>query len=144
MIPRNAIELVETFEGFRPKPYYCPAGVPTIGYGTTRYPNGKSVSLGDSPVSKGQAEEYMAFELGKCVTSALRLCPALSGGRLGAIVDFVYNLGAGNLQASTLRKKINAEEWDETAEQLNRWVYGGGRKLKGLMLRRQAEAAYFG
>lgn len=135
--------LAKVFEGFRPKPYLCPAGIVTIGYGTIRYPNGKRVSLGDSPVSKEQAEEYMAFELEDCVRSALRLCPSLKGDQLGAIVDFTYNLGAGNLQTSTLRRKINAGEWDDVPDELNKWVYGGGKKLKGLMLRRQAEAVYF-
>ena len=63
--------------------------------------------------------------------------------RLGAIVDFVFNLGAGRLQASTLRRKINAMDWDAVPIELNKWVYGGGKKLKGLVLRRQMEAQFF-
>ena len=62
---------------------------------------------------------------------------------LGAIVDFTFNLGVGRLKASTLRKKINMEDWDDVPFELNKWVYGGGKRLKGLVLRRQAEAAYF-
>ena len=144
MIPRNTIQLVKVFEGFSPTAYLCPAGIATIGYGTIKYPNGKRVSLKDPPITTSQAEEYMSFELEDCVRSVLRLCPALEGDQLGAIVDFTYNLGVGNLQTSTLRRKINAGEWDEVPEQLNRWVYGGGRKLRGLVLRRAAEGSYYG
>jgi len=62
---------------------------------------------------------------------------------LGAICDFVFNLGAGRLQSSTLRRKINTEEWDDVPYELSRWVYGGGKKLRGLVLRREAESAFF-
>lgn len=70
----------------------------------------------------------------------LALCPALAGTRLCAIADFSYNLGLGNLQASTLRRKVNSREWDEVKTQLMRWVRGGGRVLPGLVRRRKAEA----
>ena len=143
MIPRNTIHLVKIFEGFSLTAYLCPAGIATIGYGTIKYPNGKRVSLKDHPITISQAEEFMAFELEDCVRSVLRLCPSLNGDQLGAIVDFTYNLGVGNLQTSTLRRKINAGAWDDVPDELNKWVYGGGKKLKGLMLRRRAEAVYF-
>ena len=145
-VPQNTIDLVTAFEGFYPKPYICPAGVPSIGYGTIRYPDGKRVSLKDPEISKQTAELYMAHELERNLAEALRICPILlmtPETWLGAIVDFIYNLGAGNFQNSTLRRKINAEEWDDVPYQLSRWVYGGGKILKGLVLRRQAEGAFF-
>jgi lysozyme len=61
----------------------------------------------------------------------------------GAIMDFVYNLGVGRLQASTLRRKINVQDWRGAAKELRKWVYGGGRKLPGLVLRREAESIFF-
>ena len=75
--------------------------------------------------------------------ATLRYCPVLAtepAGRLGAIVDFTFNLGAGRLQTSTLRRRINQRDWVGVAFELRRWVYGGGRVLPGLVARREAEA----
>jgi lysozyme len=84
-------------------------------------------------------------DLTTAMMATLRLCPTLieNEDRLGAITDFTFNLGAGRLKVSTLRKRINQSAYDEVPAQLLKWVYGGGRKLRGLALRRQAEAAYF-
>ena len=74
----------------------------------------------------------------------LRYCPVLaveSEGRLAAIVDFTFNLGAGRLQTSTLRRRVLQRDWPAAATELRRWIYGGGRVLPGLVARRQAEAA---
>jgi lysozyme len=60
-------------------------------------------------------------------------------GRLAAIVDFTFNLGAGRLQTSTLRRRVNQSDWAEAGRELVRWVYGGGRMLPGLVVRREAE-----
>ena len=74
--------------------------------------------------------------------ATLRYCPVLAtepAGLLGAIVDFTFNLGAGRLQTSTLRRRINQRDWVGVALELRRWVYGGGRALPGLVVRREAE-----
>lgn len=74
--------------------------------------------------------------------AVLRLCPAVdSPSRLGALVDFAYNAGTGALKASTLRRKVNAGEWGAVPTELRKWVKGGGRVLRGLVIRREAEAA---
>jgi lysozyme len=76
------------------------------------------------------------------LNATLRYCPVLAAepeGRLAAIVDFTFNLGAGRLQTSTLRRRINQQDWSSAALELRRWVYGGGRVLPGLVLRREAE-----
>jgi len=145
MIPKNAIDLVTTFEGFYAKPYLCPAGVPTIGYGSTVYPDGRKVKLSDPPISRDTAIFYMKHELERNYNSVAMMCPVLLSNEMwmGAILDFVFNLGAGRLQQSTLRRKINAKEWGSVPGELNKWVYTGGKKLKGLVLRRAAEAQYF-
>jgi len=62
-------------------------------------------------------------------------------GRLAAIVDFTFNLGAGRLQTSTLRRRVNQRDWPGAAQELRRWIYGGGRMLPGLVLRREAEVS---
>ena len=145
MIPANSIIIAKAFEGYFARPYICPAGIATIGWGATRYPDGRRVMLQDPPVTEEEAMSLLLWELEGCSRSVSRLCPALltDEGRFGAIVDFAFNLGAGRLQASTLRRKINQLAWDEVPGQLLKWVYGGGRKLPGLVRRRQAEAVYF-
>lgn len=137
-----AAELCRRFEGFRSKPYLCPAGIPTIGYGSTFYADGRRVSLTDAPMSKEEADALLMVELHHTYApGVVRLCPILlqHPRRLNAIVDFAYNLGVGRLQTSTLRRKINAQDWDAAKEQLMLWTRGGGKVLPGLVKRRQAE-----
>lgn len=137
-----AEELCKRFEGFRSKPYLCPAGIPTIGYGSTYYPGGKKVTLQDAPIDELMASSMLRQELEHTyLPGVLRWCPILATHerRCNAIVDFAYNLGVGRLQTSTLRRKINAQDWEGAKEQLMLWTRGGGRVLPGLVKRRQAE-----
>jgi len=139
-----ATELVKQFEGFRARPYLCPAGVPTIGYGSTHYADGSSVTLDDPPIGREAAQELAELELrARCLPAVLRLCPeAFRNPNLAnALADFCYNLGTGRLQTSTLRRKVNSRDWTGAREQLRRWVRGGGRVLPGLVARREAEVA---
>lgn len=144
-VPQAAIDLAKRFEGFhrvpkhdpnRAYPYICPAGYPTIGYGHLCDPK-------HPPITEVEAEAYLAQDLRVALAATLRYCPVLaaeSEGRLAAIVDFTFNLGAGRLQASTLRRRVNERDWETAATELRRWVYGGGRALPGLVARRNAEA----
>lgn len=143
-----ATELCRRFEGFRSKPYICPAGVPTIGYGSTYYPGGRKVTMTDGPVTEPQARAMLVAELlHTYAPGTLRQCPGLlpmalladDWRKLNAIVDFAYNLGVGRLQTSTLRRKINAGDWQGAQAELMKWVRGGGRVLPGLVARRRAE-----
>lgn len=139
-----AVALCKEFEGFRSKPYLCPAGVATIGYGTTRYMGGGPVSLTDPPIDKATAEMLLRAQLRRdYLPGTLRACPVLATDEraLNAIVDFCYNLGVGRLQTSTLRRKINDLDWEGAKVELERWVRGGGKILPGLVRRRKAEAA---
>lgn len=139
-----AAELCKQFEGFRAKPYLCPAGIPTIGYGSTYYADGRKVTLQDEPIEEPQAEALLMHELETTyLPGVLRNCPGLAVDerKLNAIVDFAYNLGVGRLQTSTLKRKINAQDWEGAQEQLMLWVRGGGKVLPGLVRRRTAESA---
>ena len=138
-----AASLCRQFEGLYLKPYLCPANVATIGFGSTRYEDGRRVTLADPPITKARAEELLRWELNKvCVPAVARSCPDLKEPKkLAALLDFTFNLGSGNLHSSTLRKKINAEDWDAAQLELAKWVRGGGRVLPGLVKRRTAEAA---
>jgi lysozyme len=138
-----ATELCKEFEGFRSKPYICPAGYPTIGYGTVYKPDGSKVTMQDQPISKELAEEWLITELrNNYMAGVLRASPRLIANpqALGAITDFAYNLGVPRYRASTLKRRVDAQDWEGAATELHKWVYGGGRKLPGLVRRRQAEA----
>jgi len=139
-----AAELCRRFEGFKAKPYLCPAGIPTIGYGSTYYADGKKVTLNDPSISQEAANALLMGELQHTyLPGVLRNCPILATDerKCNAIVDFCYNLGVGRLQTSTLKRKINAQDWDGAKEQLMLWTKGGGKVLPGLLKRRQAECA---
>ena len=139
-----AAELCRRFEGFSSKPYLCPAGIPTIGYGSTYYADGRKVTLQDSPMDEPTARALLMTELRHTyLVGVLRQCPVLATdvNKLNAIVDFCYNLGVGRLQTSTLRRKINAQDWEGAKEQLMLWTKGGGKVLPGLVKRRTAESA---
>ena len=140
-----AVELVKEFEGFSATPYLCPAGVPTIGYGSIAYQDGRRVTLDDPELTEKDALELMQHELTGCMAAALKASPTLATkpDELGAITDFVYNLGAGRYRASTLRKRIDADDWDGAKTEIMRWTRAGGKVLRGLVRRRAAEAAYF-
>lgn len=138
-----AAELCRRFEGLYLRPYLCPAGVPTIGYGATFYEDGTRVTLTDQPITKERAEELLMWHIKRrFLPSVAKLCPgADTPGRIGALIDFAFNLGEGNLKASTLRRRVNAGDWEDVPAQLLRWNKAGGRVLRGLTLRRQAEGA---
>lgn len=139
-----AAALCRQFEGFRSKPYICPAGYWTIGYGTVNKPDGTKVTADHPPVSEELANEWLMHELQfTYMAGALRASPGLATntGALAAIADFCYNLGVPRYRASTLRKRIDAQDWDGAQVELLKWVRGGGRILPGLVKRRKAEAA---
>lgn len=143
---RLAAAIAREFEGFYPRPYLCPAGVPTIGYGATFYEDGTRVTLNDQAITKERAERLLAWHLSKrFLPAAIRLCPgANTSGRLAGLVDFAFNLGEGNLRASTLRRLVNAGEWEEVPTQHMRWNRAGGRILRGLTRRCQARVDLLG
>lgn len=148
-----AEELCKRFEGFQARPYLCPAGIPTIGYGSTYYADGRKVAMTDRPVDEPTARALLLHELlSTYAPGVVRQCPGLLAlgmqtndwGKFNAIVDFCYNLGVGRLQTSTLRRKINAQDWKGAKEQLMLWTRGGGKVLPGLVRRRQAECLLMG
>lgn len=144
-VPQAAINLAKRFEGFhrvpkadplrRAHPYVCPAGYMTIGFGHLCDPK-------HSPITEAEAEVYLARDLQTALVATLRYCPVLATepeSGLAAIVDFTFNLGAGRLQTSTLRRRINQRDWPGASQELRRWVNGGGKALPGLVARRAAE-----
>lgn len=152
-----AVALCKQFEGLHRLgkdgliyPYVCPAGYPTIGWGTVYKPDGSKVTMDHPPITREIADAWLMDELRRvCAAAVIRNCPELFAWSVAngqwrqfcAIADFTYNLGAGRLQTSTLRRKLRALDWEGAQEQLKLWVRGGGRVLPGLVRRREAEAA---
>lgn len=137
-----AAALARRFEGLYLSPYLCPAGVPTIGYGATYYENGTRVQLTDAPITRERAEALLLWMVRtRYLPAVVQLCPGVdSPPRLAALIDFTFNLGSGQLKSSNLRRRVNAADWDAVPTELRKWVRGGGRVLKGLVIRREAEA----
>ena len=131
------------FEGVYLRPYLCPAGVPTIGVGSTRYLDGRRVQLSDPPITREHAMVLLRHKvLTEFMPGVRRLCGAVDEpGRLAALADFAYNLGLGALKSSTLRRRILAGRWDDVPAELRKWVFAGGRRMNGLARRREAEIA---
>ena len=136
------IDLIKKFEGFRSKPYKCPAGIPTIGYGATFYTTGKKVTLADKAITETEGcnlLKYMLIIFEQYVDSYC--IDSITQNQFDALVSFCYNLGPGNLKSSTLIKKVNANPNDETIRaEFMKWTKGGGKVLTGLVKRREAEA----
>ena len=139
-ISEDGLALIRRCESFQPKPYLCPAGWWTVGYGHV-IRKGEDFSAG---IDEDRASHLLADDLAVAERAVLRLIRVpLSEGQYAALVSFTFNLGAGALQRSTLRQKLNRSDYDAVPAEFLKWVWGGGRKLKGLVVRRQAEANLF-
>lgn len=129
--------LLVRFEGVRTHAYLCPAHVWTNGLGHTR-----GVRPGDV-ITREQAFALADQDSLDALVWAIKLSPRLAAAgdqRLAAIADFIFNLGPTAYRASTLRKKVDAGDWPAAQRELKKWIWGGGRKLPGLVRRRDAEA----
>lgn len=134
----RGFELIKQFEGLRLQAYLCPAGVWTIGYGHTA-----GVQSGDV-ITDTQADAFLRDDVtlseravNQYVSVSLTQC------QFDALVSFSFNLGSGDLRTSTLLKKLNAGDTAGAAGEFLHWVNAGGKKLPGLVRRREAEKALF-
>lgn len=140
----KGLELIKTFEGFRARPYRCPAGVPTIGYGATYYPDGRRVTMQDKPVSEADATAMLRSMLTSYEAGVSRYVQVpVTQGQFDALVSFAYNLGLSALKDSTLLRLLNARDYAGAAAQFGRWNRSGGKVLPGLTRRREAERVMF-
>ena len=130
------IDLIKSFEGFRPAAYICPAGKLTIGYGHTY-----RVQITDQ-ITEAEAEEFLRRDVADA-ESAIRyfVTAKLKQNQFDALVSFIYNVGIGNFSRSTLLKKINSgpDRNITIAKEFRKWIFSKGNKLKGLINRREAE-----
>ena len=130
------INFVKQFEGFSHSPYLCSGGFLTIGYG-------HRIRQGDEYnqyITNSEAEILLGEDLRVAALAVRRLIArSLNNYQRAALISFTYNLGSGSLQRSRLRRFINNYDDDEAYHEFVRWVWSGGRKLPGLVLRRQSE-----
>ena len=167
-LSRAGADLMHRYEGYRTRPYLCPAHMWTIGYGHVLYqdqirlpmvrPPGKTKD--DIPMirseyplrpednrvwSKQEIDQLFDVDVADFERAVLRLVPRVAGrqGSFDALVSFSFNVGAGNLQRSTVRMRANRGEWVQAADALLLWNMGGGKVLPGLNRRRKDERALF-
>jgi lysozyme len=158
-------DLMHRYEGFRSRPYLCPAHIWTIGYGHVLYQEqirlpvvrveGKETPMirkemplkpEDNRVwTKTEIDELFRTDVGTFERGVLRLVPGVVGrqGSFDALVSISFNFGLGNLQRSTIRMRANRGDWDGAADSFRVWTKGGGKVLPGLVKRREAEIALF-
>lgn len=146
-ISEAGIDFIRVNEGCELLPYLDDAGVPTIGIGTIRYPDGKHVTMADGPITVDQAEEFLAYDIKGAVqavdTYVWRL--GLNQNQFDSLVDFAYNLGSGALHDSTLLRRIRENKSDpkiKAAFLVWNKVHKDGKLIvsKGLTIRRGNDA----
>ena len=145
-IHQKGLYLIKSFEGCKLKAYKCPAGIVTIGFGSTFYPNKSPIKITDKLNSIQDAEDLLLVTLEDFEknVSALFFNVTLNQNQFDALVSFAFNLGMGALAKSTLFKKIKVNPNDPTIEiEFNKWVNAGGKKLPGLVRRRKAESKLY-
>jgi lysozyme len=141
-ITQAGIDLIKQFEGFWPTVYICPAGYPTIGYGHLIKPHEREQFA--SGITTAQAETLLRQDVQTAERAVLRLITVpLTDGQFDALVSFTFNLGAGALQRSTLRRRVNRGDHAAVPAEFRKWVWAGGRRLEGLVRRRGAEASLY-
>lgn len=141
---KNIISIIKEFEGLSLKPYLCPAGIPTIGYGSTYYEDGSKVKLTDTPITEEKAIELLLFSLTQYINAVKKFVSvALNQNQFDALVDFTYNTGISAFQKSTLLIKLNQGDYKGASDELKKWVHGGGKVLPGLVRRRAMEVELF-
>jgi len=144
-IDNAGIELITQWEGLKLKPYLCSAGVPTIGYGSTRYEDGTKVKLTDKDITKERAIELFKNTIKTYEREVDAYCrDDINQNQFNALVSFAYNLGCNALKNSTLLKKVNNNPSDVSIKnEFMKWIYVGKKPLKGLVNRRTAEVKMY-
>jgi lysozyme len=141
-VTQNGIALIKRFEGFKLHIYPDAAGLPTIGYGHLL--KAGEAELFKNGITEAAAEALLIKDVLVAEKAVLRLITVeLTNGQFDALVSFAFNLGGGALQRSTLRRKVNREEHQDVPAEFLKWVWAGGKKMKGLIRRRTAEAQLY-
>ncbi len=139
-ISEQGLTLIRMFEGFRAEIYLDAAGLPTIGYGHLV----RAFERFDVPLTEASATALLRSDVGVAEAAVQRFIAVdLCQHQFDALVSFTFNLGGAVLQRSTLRRVLNRGDYGAVSGQMRRYVFAGGRRLPGLIRRRQMEAALF-
>jgi len=143
-INEGGLSIITAAEGFASAPYRCPAGIASIGYGSTILADGSRVKMDSPPVTKDEAKALLRRHLDHVESDILRVVRVpLNQNEFSSLCSFVYNLGIGRLQHSSLRSKLNRGERLNAANEFPKWRRAGGRVLRGLVIRRELERRLF-
>ena len=144
-ISNKGLELIKTFEGLSLKPYLDAVNIPTIGWGNTFYENMKKVTLQDEPITEERANSLFNFLVTTNYVNVVNrlVIVDINQNQFDALVSFVYNLGSGNFEKSTLLKKVNQEDFIGASLEFEKWNRASGKVLSGLTKRRLAEKELF-
>ena len=144
LISDKGLAIIKYFEGFRSRPYRCPAGIATIGYGSIWNIDGTRVTMSRAPVSRSEATKLLQCEMIHIYKTMSRFVSVETNQHeFDALCSFIYNVGSGNFRASTLRQKLNRGDKLGAANEFWKWRRGGGKILPGLVKRRQYEKDLF-
>ena len=144
-IGAKGLNLIKKYEGFKASPYRCPAGIPTIGYGATYYPDGTKVKLTDKPITTREADTMLLnmlkhYEQGVDSFTTDKV----NQNQFDALVSIAYNIGLQALKGSSLIRKVNLDPNDKTIKnEFMRWTKANGKVLDGLLARRKEEAELY-
>jgi lysozyme len=149
--PPEGVAMCEKWEGWhkalpdgRAKPYLCPAKVPTIGFGSTYWDDGRKVKMTDEAITKEVGRQLLLRQLQNYAAAVDRAVKVkMHPSMRAACTSLCYNIGTGAFSKSTLVRRINARDWANCPEAFKRYKIGGGRVLTGLLARRTDEAALF-
>ena len=138
------LSIIKKYEGLKLEAYICPAGVATVGFGSTFYPDGRRVKLGDK-ITIQEAESILLHDIKrfeKEVRNSVKI--EITNNQLSALISFTYNVGASAFRKSTLLRKVNANPTDLTIHnEFMRWTRAGGKVLPGLVKRRSEESKLY-
>ena len=144
-LSNHGIDFIKHYEGFSASPYLDAVGIPTIGYGITHYDSGRRVSMADRPISEFGAMTVLKHEINKIYGHAVNtyVQVPITQNQFDALTSFTYNEGPRAFKTSTMLKYINEGKFDLAQHEFRRWTKAGGRILKGLQKRREAERRLF-
>lgn len=138
------LSIITASEGFSSKPYRCPAGYATIGFGLTVYPDGNRVTMDSAAITEAEGKDLLRKHLDRVERDIRQLVRvSLNENEFSALCSWTFNLGSGRLQQSTLRSKLNRNDKLGAANEFPKWVRAGGRILRGLVIRREVERRLF-
>jgi len=143
-INESGLELIKKYEGWRSKPYLCSAARWTIGFGSTWDIDGNAVTSKHSDITPEQGEYLLIREVRYSEIAIRKLVKTeLTANMFSSLCSFIYNVGAGNFQRSTMRMRLNRGLHEEAADEFPKWRKAGGKVIKGLVRRRKQERELF-